>query len=63
MLINSNIMTIKKYQRVKIVITVILAVIFSQAVIYKNYIIPLVALIVASLILLYLRRHANKFRT
>ncbi len=60
MLINSNIMTIKKYQRVKIVITVILAVIFSQAVIYKNYIIPLVALIVASLILLYLRRQVKE---
>jgi uncharacterized membrane protein len=53
-------MTIKKYQRVKIVVTVILAVIFSQAVVYNNYLIPLVAMIIASLVLIYLRRQVKE---
>lgn len=49
-------MTLKKYQQIKLAITVVIAIIFSQAIIYKNYLIPLVTLIIASLGLILLRR-------
>ena len=53
-------MTIKKYQQIKLAITVIIAVIFSQAILYQNYLIPLATLVVASLVLIYLRRQVKE---
>lgn len=57
MLINSNnkLMTLKQYQTTRIIITFILALIFSQSLFFQNYIIPLIAIITASLILLFIR--------
>ncbi len=52
-------MTLKKYQQIKLSITVIIAIIFSQAIIYKNYLIPLATLIIASLGLILLRRQVK----
>ncbi len=48
-------MTLKQYQIAKLVIVIILAIIFSQALIYKNYLIPLGAVIILSLILFFMR--------
>lgn len=53
-------MTIKKYQQIKLAITVVIAVIFSQAILYQNYLIPLATLVVASLVLIYLRRQVKE---
>ncbi len=53
-------MTLKKYQQIKLIITVVIAVIFSQAILYQNYLIPLATLVVASLVLIYLRRQVKE---
>lgn len=53
-------MTIKKYQQIKLAITVVIAIIFSQAILYQNYLIPLATLVVASLVLIYLRRQVKE---
>ena len=53
-------MTLKKYQQIKLAITVIIAVIFSQAILYQNYLIPLATLVIASLVLIYLRRQVKE---
>ncbi len=53
-------MTLKKYQTIKLVIVVAIAIIFSQSIIFKNYLIPLSTLIVASLVLIILRRQVKE---
>ena len=56
MLINSNkFMNQKTYQKWRMVIVFVLAVAISQSVIFNNYVIPVILMIVASLILWYLR--------
>lgn len=53
-------MTIKKYQQIKLAITAIIAIIFSQAVLYQNYLMPLATLVVASLVLIWLRHQVKE---
>lgn len=56
MLINSNkFMTQKNYKIWRIVIVFFLAMIFSQSIVRENYLLPVVAMIIFSLILWYLR--------
>lgn len=56
MLINSNkSMTIKTYQRIKLIIVFVLAIIFSQAIVLKNYIVPVIVMVVSALFLMWLR--------
>ena len=52
---NINIMKLKHYKIIKLLITVLLAVIFSQGVIYKEYLIPLAAMVISALLLTHLR--------
>lgn len=49
-------MTLKQYQKIKLAMVVIISVIFSQAIYFKNYLVPIAVLAVSSLVLLYLRR-------
>lgn len=49
-------MTLKKYKQIKLAIVVIISMIFSQSIIYKNYLIPIVTLIISWLVLIRLRR-------
>lgn len=58
MLINSNnkTMTGKQFKITKLVFTFFLAVAFSQAIILKNYFIPIALLVASFLTLLYLKR-------
>ncbi len=49
----------KQYQAVKLVTVVVLAVIFSQAFIFKNFLIPVGLLIASALVLFYLRRQVK----
>lgn len=53
-------MTLKKYRTIKLVITFLLAFVFSQAIILKNYLIPIAVIVVASLALLILRRKVTE---
>lgn len=50
-------MTLKRYQTIKLVIVVAIALIVSRSIIYNNYLIPIATVVLASLILLYLRRN------
>lgn len=52
-------MTIKKYQRIKLIMVVLLAIVYSQMFAYQNYIIPIILMIVSSLVLMYLRRRVT----
>ena len=56
-------MTLKKYKKIKLVLTVVIAIIFSQSIVYKNFIIPIIVLIVSSLILIALRRRVKEVVT
>ncbi|MDD4938052.1 MAG: DUF2178 domain-containing protein [Candidatus Shapirobacteria bacterium] len=53
-------MTLKKYQQIKLVLVVVIAIIFSQSIIYKNFIIPIATLVVSSLVLIFLRRRVQE---
>ena len=66
MLNNSNInyfknmqLTVKQYQRIKLGLVFILALIFSQSLVFKNFFIPVVVLIISSLLLMYLRKQVK----
>ncbi|HNW09312.1 MAG TPA: DUF2178 domain-containing protein [bacterium] len=52
-------MTLKQYQGAKLVVVAVLALIFSQALVLKNYFVPIAVLVVGSLLLLYLRRQVT----
>ncbi|MFA6322711.1 MAG: DUF2178 domain-containing protein [Candidatus Buchananbacteria bacterium] len=49
-------MTLKQYQGLKIAITIILAIIFSQAFVLESFVIPMVAATIAFLILILARK-------
>lgn len=53
-------MTLKKYQQIKLIIVVLIAIIFSQSIILKNYLIPIATLVVSSLVLIVLRRRVKE---
>lgn len=53
-------MTLQQYRSYKIVLAVILSVIFSQAIIFKNYLIPIALMIAGSLLLMLLRRRVTE---
>jgi uncharacterized membrane protein len=53
-------MTLKKYQQIKLVLVVVIAMIFSQSIILKNYLIPIATLVISSLILILLRRRVKE---
>lgn len=53
-------MTLKKYQRIKLILTFVLAFVFSQAIILKSYLPPIVLLIAVYLLLLLLRRQVKE---
>ncbi|HQB51033.1 MAG TPA: DUF2178 domain-containing protein [bacterium] len=52
-------MTLKQYQVVKITFVVFLAVIFSQLIDGKNYLLPIGVMMAGSLIMMLLRRRVN----
>lgn len=49
-------MSNKKYQKIRLAITFIVALIFGQSLVLGNYLIPIITLVIASLILILLRR-------
>ena len=53
-------MTLKKYQRIKLILTFVLAFVFSQAIVLKSYLLPIVFLIASYLLLLLLRRQVKE---
>ena len=53
-------MTLKQYQRIKLILTVVLAFVFSQAIILESYLLPIIFLIAVYLLLLLLRRQVKE---
>lgn len=53
-------LTIKQYQKIKLGIVIVLAMVFSQSIIYRNFFIPVALLIVGTLVLLYLRKQVKE---
>ncbi len=52
-------MTLKKYQKIKLILVVLISIIFSQSILFKNFLIPIVTLVICSLILIILRRRVK----
>lgn len=48
-------MTLKQFQAIKLIAVIGLGIIFGQAIVRENYLIPLAALVIAVLVLFYLR--------
>lgn len=53
-------MTLKQYRWIKLAFVVILAAVFSQSIVLKNYLIPIGSLIISSLVLMLLRRRVKE---
>ncbi|MDD4027301.1 MAG: DUF2178 domain-containing protein [Candidatus Shapirobacteria bacterium] len=53
-------MTLKKYKQIKLAIVVVIAIIFSQSIIFQNYLVPIVTLVISSLALILLRRRVKE---
>ena len=53
-------MTLKKYQTIKLILTVLLAVVFSQCFVYKKFILMLIILPIVTLFLLWLRKKVKE---
>lgn len=53
-------MNLKQYQRLKLVIVVVVAMVFSQAVIYRSFIIPIGVLVASVSLLLLARRKVDE---
>jgi len=52
-------LTLKQYQVARIIIIIILAACFSNLITLKNYFLPIALLVVASLLLMYLRKRVK----
>jgi uncharacterized membrane protein len=50
-------MTLKQFQILKMVIAVIIAIVFSQSLIYRNFFIPIITLAIAMLVIFYAKKH------
>jgi uncharacterized membrane protein len=53
-------MTKKQFKSIQMAVAVVLGIVFSEAVVYKNFIIPVIILIVCTLALLYLRSRVSE---
>lgn len=53
-------MTLRQYQKIRLFIVVVLAIIFSQAIVLKNYLIPIATMVAGSLILILIRRRVSE---
>lgn len=49
-------MTIQQYKKIKLVVVVLIAMVFSQSIVMKNYVVPIFLLAFSSLFLLYIRK-------
>ena len=49
-------MTLQEYRKVRLVMVIAVSIVFSQAIYFKNYLVPIAVLAVSSLVLLYFRR-------
>lgn len=53
-------MTLKKYQKIRLLVVVIVAMLVSQSLVLNNFFIPLVTVVVSSLTLMFLRRRVTE---
>lgn len=52
-------LTLKQYNIIRIIIVVILSILFGQAIILKNFFIPMILLVMGSFFLMYLRKQVK----
>lgn len=52
-------LTAKQYQTIKIFMVILLAVVFSQSIVFKNFFLPVALLIISSLVLIYFRQRVK----
>jgi uncharacterized membrane protein len=52
--------TLKQYKIIRLILVFLLAFMFSQAIIFKNFFLPVIFLVVASLLLIYLRKQVKE---
>jgi len=57
---NINQMTISQYKKIRIVLVIAIAMVFSQSIILHNFIVPIAVLAVSSLFLFYLRKRVKE---
>lgn len=53
-------LTLKKYNAIRLILVILLAFMFSQAIIYKNFFLPVILLALSSLLLIYLRKQVKE---
>ena len=53
-------MSNKQYQKIRLIITVVTAIIFGQSIVLESYLLPIITLVIASLLLLFLRRRVKE---
>jgi len=49
-------LTLKQYQKIRLVIVIVLAFFISQSIVFRNFFIPVILLITSSLLLMYFRK-------
>jgi len=52
--------TLKQYNVIRLILVILLAFMFSQAIIFKNFFIPVILLVATSLLLNYLRKQVKE---
>jgi uncharacterized membrane protein len=53
-------LTLKQYNAIRLIIIVLLAFLFSQALVFKNFFMPVILLVATSLLLIYLRKQVKE---
>lgn len=53
-------MTLKKYQKIRLIMVVLISILISQSLVLNNFFIPLVTVIVGSLVLMFLRHQITE---
>ncbi|OGM93967.1 hypothetical protein A2524_01580 [Candidatus Wolfebacteria bacterium RIFOXYD12_FULL_48_21] len=56
-------MTAKRFQQIKLVFVVLIAMIVGQSIVRNEYLVPLIALVISALVLMYLRRKVTEVVT
>jgi len=53
-------LSLKQYNAIRLIIIVLLAFLFSQSLVFKNFFLPVILLVLTSLLLIYLRKQVKE---
>lgn len=57
---NINNMTIKEYQRIKIILVILLSLVFSQSIIYQNFILAMLVMIAITMLIVSMKKKVKE---